>query len=132
MNFDNLAAIYKDELNYIRSQFNKDSIDFYKDELLIAIDNAWRAIASYLWIDFDESNIRDIKDKFQTVIVHLAVAYYNNYQIQRGNLKGVLYVTQQTQGSRSVTYRSNVTQLDSNGLTEEVKAALPPRKLRVL
>ena len=96
------------------------------------IDNAWRAIACYLWLDYDASNITTVKADYERLISLLAIAYINNAIITKSKLKGESAITQQSQGSRSVTYRSNTIDIDSNGLTDEVKAALPPRKLRVI
>lgn len=127
MNITELKTTYADELSYIDALFTKEGISFDESELVIDIDNAWRAIAKYLFID--ETTYNPI---YSTLVIRLAMAYHNNHEIEKGNLKGALQVTQQTQGSRSVTYRSNSIELDSNGLTAEVKAALPPRKLRVL
>lgn len=122
-----LKQQYADELSYIDTLFSKEGIPYSEDELLIDIDSAWKAITKYLFIDDITYN-----HTYSIQVIRLAMAYYNNNQIQKGNLKGVLQITQKTQGSRSVTYRSNTVELDSNGLTAEVKACLPPRKLRVV
>lgn len=127
MNLAELKTTYSDELSYIDALFQKEGISFSEEELLIDIDSAWKAIAKYLFID--ETTYQPI---YSTLVVRLAMAYFNNNQLTKGNLKGDLQITQQTQGSRSVTYRSNLIELDSNGLTAEVKAALPVRKLRVV
>lgn len=126
------SVIYADELAYIESLFQRENIAFNSDDISIHCNTAWRAIARYLWIDYTAENIMEKKANLKDLIALLAIAYYNNAIIARGNLKGVQYITQQSQGSRSVTYRSNVIELDANGLTAEVKAALPPRRLRVV
>lgn len=94
--------------------------------------NAWRAIAGYLWIDYNSENIISVKTEYSTLICKLAIAYFSNAQVEKSKVKGDLAITQMSQGSRSVTYRTNIIELDNYGLTAEVKAALPPRKLRVL
>lgn len=127
-----LETVYASELAYIKTLLDRNSVFYYEDELLTHIDNAWRAIACYLWIDYDASNIVTVKADFSRLISLLAIAYFNNAKIIESKLKGEKAVTQQSQGSRSVTYRSETVDIDSNGLTDEVKAALPPRKLRVL
>lgn len=132
MNLTKLASVYADELEYIVTLFSAEGINYNPNELLINIDDAWRAIACYLWLDYDSDNIEVVKADYQTLICRLAMAYFNNAQIEKGNLKGTKFITQQSQGSRSVTYRSGAIEIDSNGLTAEVKAALPVRKLRVL
>ena len=132
MNLTDLSIVYSDEYSYISTLFNTEGIIYNEQELLINIDDAWRAIASYLWIDYNSENITTVKAEFSTLIVKLAMAYFNNTQIQKKQLKGENLITQQSQGSRSVTYRSNTGELDNYGLTAEVKSALPSRKLRVL
>ena len=132
MNLTDLSIVYSDEYSYISTLFNTEGIIYNEQELLINIDDAWRAIASYLWIDYNSENITTVKAEFSTLIVKLAMAYFNNTQIQKKQLKGENLITQQSQGSRSVTYRSNTVELDNYGLTAEVKSALPSRKLRVL
>lgn len=127
-----LATVYSAEYNYISALFTREGISFNQDDVLIHCDNAWRAIARYLWIDYKPDNIMEKKADYTKLIALLAIAYYNNAVIARGGLAGRQYITQQTQGSRSVTYRSSVVDVDANGLTAEVKAALPPRKLRVV
>lgn len=132
MNLTNLASVYSDESTYISALFNREGIAFSEDELLINIDDAWRAIACYMWIDYNSENIATKKENFETLIAKLAMAYFNNSQIAKSNIKGDYAITQISQGSDSMTLRSNVIEIDSNGLTSEVKAALPPRNLRVI
>lgn len=127
-----LATIYADELSYIQTIFDRDNISYYDDVLLTHIDNAWRAIARYQWLDYDISTIQTVKADYTRLIALLAIAYFNNANITKSKLKGEKAITQQSQGSRSVTFRADNVELDTNGLTDEVKAALPPRKLRVL
>lgn len=131
MDLATLETIYNKELQYISSVFERENITYTADDVLIHCDNAWRAIARYLWIDYNADNIMEKKADFTYLIAQLAIAYYNNAIIARGNLRGEQYITQQTLSSRSVTYRSSVIEIDSNGLTAEVKAALPPRRMRV-
>lgn len=128
----NLETIYADELAFIKTIFDRENIDYYDDVLLIHIDNAWRAIARYQWLDYDYRNIETVKADYTRLIALLAIVYYNNANITKSKLKGEKAITQQSQGSRSVTYCADNVELDSNGLTDEVKAALPPRKLRVI
>ena len=128
-----LATIYADELSYIQTIFDRDNISYYDDVLLTHIDNAWRAIARYQWLDYDISTIQTVKADYTRLIALLAIAYFNNANITKSKLKGEkTAVTQQSIGGASVTFRSDNVELDSNGLTDEVKAALPPRKLRVI
>ena len=93
------------------------------------IDMAWRAIARYCWYDYDDAAaIAECK----MLIVELARAYYINNVYSKRQIQGERQVTQMSQGSRSITFSSGFAELDSNGLTAEVKAALPVRKLRVI
>lgn len=127
-----LSTIYATELDYISAFFGREGIDFNESELLTHIDLAWRAIARYMWIDYNVDSLADDKSGYEKLIETLALAYYNNAQIEKNAYKGNLQITQQSQGSRSVTYKSGYIETDANGLTAEVKAALPVRKLRVL
>ena len=127
-----LATIYSEEYSYISTSFDNDNISFTSQELLLHIDLAWRAIAKYLWIDYNLDTIISDKASYIPLIEILAIAYYHNAKINQNMVKGEQYITQKSQGSRSVTYRSNVIEIDNNGLIPEVKAALPNRKLQVL
>lgn len=127
MDFSTLAEKYSAELSYIDALFKREGITYEQEDILLALDSAWRAIVRYMWLD-----TLDYDSNYSTCLIRLALAYYNNSQIEKGNLKGVIRVSQQTQGSRSVTFASNTISIDSNGLTAEVKAMLPVRKLRVL
>ena len=126
------SVIYADELAYIESLFQRENIAFNSDDISIHCNTAWRAIARYLWIDYTAENIMEKKANLKDLIALLAIAYYNNALIARGNLRGERSITQETLSGRSITYRSDIVELDANGLTAEVKAALPPRKLRVV
>lgn len=128
----NFSESYADELAYIESLFQRENISFNQDDVLIHCNTAWRAIARYLWIDYTSENIMEKKANLKDLIALLAIAYYNNALIARGNLRGERSITQETLSGRSITYRSDIVELDANGLTAEVKAALPPRKLRVV
>jgi len=127
-----LMTIYTDEYTYISALFNDLGVTFNQSLLLNYIDMAWRAIARYQWIDIDYDTISDDKAEYIPLIQELAIAYFNNAQKRNSIVKGEAQITQQSQGSRSVTYKSNTIEIDDNGLTAEVKAALPVRKLRVL
>lgn len=127
-----LMTIYSDEYTYISSLFNELGVTCSQSLLLNCIDMAWRAIAKYQWIDVNYDTIATDKAEYIPLIQELAVAYYNNSKIRNSIIKGEPQITQQAQGSRSVTYKSNSIEIDGNGLTAEVKAAMPVRKLRVL
>lgn len=132
MKISELSTVYSEEIEYISTLFNTEGISYNEQELLINIDDAWRAIACYLWIDYNSENIISVKTEYSTLICKLAIAYFSNAQVEKSKVKGDLAITQMSQGSRSVTYRTNIIELDNYGLTAEIKAALPPRKLRVL
>lgn len=132
MRIDDLFFYYSTEINILNSLFRDTEVDFSDDtEMIMQIDTAWRSICKYLWIDYnleDESSRKD----YSVLIAQLAKAYYINSHISTKMMNGDRPVTQQTQGSRSVTYASASIAVDADGLTAEVKAALPHRKLRVL
>jgi hypothetical protein len=62
----------------------------------------------------------------------ITIAYFNNDTVKNKSAKGERLITQQSQGSRSATYTNASISIDSDGLTNEVKAALPLPKLKVL
>lgn len=127
MDFEALATKYAAELSYIDALFQREGISYNRDDMLIAIDGAWRAIASYMWIDYS-----NLTDDYHNAVIRLAIAYYNNNQIVKGNLQGVLRYSQVVEAKRSFSLHSNVIEFDRYGLTAEVKAMLPVRKLRSL
>ena len=127
---------YQDKLDAIRTRFD-DEVDCIADALSITaqdkinkiveqVDKAWRAIANYLWLSYDA----DASDYFTPIVV-LAKTYLINASIVNSTLSGQAQLTQMTQGSRSVTFRSGTIELDRFGLTNEVKAMLSPT-IRIL
>ena len=76
-----LATIYSEEYSYISTSFDNDNISFTSQELLLHIDLAWRAIAKYLWIDYNLDTIISDKASYISLIEILAIAYYNNAKI---------------------------------------------------
>ena len=121
----------KYELAGMRFQemLREENITISDGDLVMYLDLAWMAIAKYLWAEYDDSEMIKI---CSFAIAQLAFIYYHNEQIKRGIIRGEAPVTQMSQGSRSVTYGSKKIELDTFGLTADVKAALPVRKLRVL
>lgn len=127
--YDDLVGKYTDELFIFDKLLESLGLVETTGEEVRNIDLAWRAIARYCWYEYDDT---ESQSKHKMLIVELARAYYINNVYTKKQIKGERQVTQQTQGGRSVTYGSGFAELDSNGLTAEVKAALPVRKLRVL
>ena len=127
-----LMTIYADEYTYISSLLNELGVTFNQSLLLNYIDLAWRAIAKYQWIDVNYDTIATDKAKYIPLIQELAIAYFNNAQQRNSIVKGEEQITQHSVGSVSMTYKSNTIEIDSNGLTKEVKAAMPMRKLRLI
>ncbi len=123
MSVDDLLIDYADELSYI-SAMGYDGDTAY---MAIQVADAYDAIRAYLWLDADA----DMTAYFRAAC-ELAAAYYINNKLQQNKLSGDRTVTQQSEGSRSVTYSSADVALDSHGLTEKVKAMLHPPFLRVL
>lgn len=125
--FEDLAEKYAAIYDYIALPYqNEESIS--REEILLRIDNAWRAIVKYMWCDYET----DFNSTYYTPVILLSRAYISNAIRQKAANDGDREVTQMSEGSRSVTFKSGFITLDSSGLTEEVKAALPPRKLRVI
>ena len=127
-----LMTIYSDEYTYISSLLNELGVTFNQSLLLNYIDLAWRAIAKYQWIDVNYDTIATDKAKYIPLIQELAIAYFHNAQQRNSIVKGEEQITQHSVGSVSMTYKSNTIEIDSNGLTKEVKAAMPMRKLRLI
>lgn len=123
---------YQDTLQAIHDRFS-DEVDYIADNLGVTaqntivinkivenIDRAWRAISNYIWLPYDAD-----KTEYFIPLVTLAKAYLINANVVNSTLNGQSQLTQLTQGSRSVTFRSGTVELDRNGLTNEVKAMLP-------
>lgn len=127
--YDEWIDKYIDELTLFNAILMDLRIEETNGEQVRNIDMAWRAIARYCWYDYDDA---EAQAKCKMLIVELARAYYINNVYSKKQLKGERPVTQMSQGSRSVTFSSGFAELDSNGLTVEVKAALPVRELRVV
>ena len=126
--FSGLEVKFAAELEYLTALFTAEGINISKPEMLVEIDNAWRAIVSYLWVEYASYD----SATYFTPVVKLSQVYINNQTVRKSALKGEKQVQQTSQGSMSVSFRNTSVELDSNGLTAEVKAVLPPRKLRVL
>lgn len=92
------------------------------------IDLAWQAICKYLFCEYDDSAMLQ---RCSFAVAQLAYVYYYNDRVKREVMSGKSPVTQTTIGSHTVTFGSKKIELDSNGLTADVKASLPARKLRV-
>lgn len=121
---DRFTTIY----DYLNGYFEDIGVSVIQEELVLAIDNAWRAICKYCWIDYDLEDITE----YLTPITMLSKAYYQNAIVQKKTISGNTPITQLTQGSRSVTYKNSTVDLDGDGMTAQVKACLPSRKMRVL
>ena len=103
--------------------------DISEEAEAMYIDLAWTAICKYLWCDYDDSAMLK---RCAFAVAQLAYVYYYNDRVKRETMSGKAPVTQMSVGSNSVTFGSKKIELDNFGLTADVKAALPPRKLRVL
>lgn len=128
MTIADLQEKYSSELEYIKSVMLGNS-DFAPDDniLLASIDRAYTAIRNYLYLEADA----DIKP-YYVAAATLAITYYTNSIVVNNKAAGTRTVTQKSQGSRSITYGSATIEIDSSGLTADVKALLPKPKLRVL
>lgn len=130
--FEKLRTAYKDEYEYISAFLTENGVNFTEGELLTDLDIAWKSIASYVWIHFTYDDIADKKANYFTQIVKLAIAYFYNDLSRNAKVTGENGITQFTLGSQSITFRTSDIQLDSYGLTDEVRASLPPARLRLL
>lgn len=127
--YDVYVDKYLEELHIFEMLLQELDIVETTGEEVRNIDLAWRAIARYCWYDYDDT---EAQKECRLLIVELARAYYINNVYSKKQIQGERQVTQMSQGSRSVTFSSGFAALDANGLTAEVKASLPAKKLRVL
>lgn len=129
-----LMEKYGVELEYLNGLFayydmvTGNNVETDTEEAVLALDRAWRAICTYEWWDYETKD----PAPYRNIILSLAKTYYQNERINNCAIAGQAQVTQKTQGSRSITFRNSAVELDSDGMTAEIKRALPPRKLRVL
>ena len=124
MSIDDLKTKYADELNTIKGML--EISDTGKDTMIVlAIDKAYKTILNYTgWLIFDMEYIASVYS--------LAIAYYTNDCLKYKKAKGEHTITQQTQGSRSVSFGENQVSIDSDGLTQDVKSMLPLPLLKVV
>lgn len=123
--FEEVKIRFADILDYLKTDLGVGIAE--ENKLAEIIDNAWRAISNFLWLPYDAD-----ASKFSTPIIKLSRYYFQNDALFRSSLSGEKQVIQMIQGSRSVTFKSGAVDIDNYGLTPDVKAMLPPRKLRIL
>jgi hypothetical protein len=117
--FTELSNKYWLEIQAIEAIFLEENVTLNRNNMLISIDNAYKAITRYLHFA-DEYN-----GAYRAATIKLTIVYYN---LPKGNA----VITQKTQGSRSQTISTASSGLDSDGLTMEVKSILPLPILRVI
>ena len=117
--FSELANKYFLEIQAISDMFLEEKITMNRNNMLIAIDNAYNAITRYLHFTGVYNGT------YRAATIKLAIVYYN---LPKGNA----VITQKSQGARSQTISTTNSSLDSNGLTAEVKSILPFPTLRVI
>lgn len=126
MSLTDLKTKYQSEITDIKTLLSITVDDTSTDiPIAVAVDKAYMAILKYSgWDTFNSEYIAAVYD--------LAIAYFNNDTVNTKTAKGERLITQQSQGSRSATYSNASINIDSDGLTGEVKAMLPLPKLKVL
>lgn len=126
MSFTELTTKYQVEISDIKNLLTIAGTDDSKDiPIALSVDKSYKSILKYTgWDTFNMDYIAAVYD--------LAIAYFNNDTVNTKTAKGERLITQQSQGSRSATYSNASISIDSDGLTNEVKAALPLPKLKVL
>lgn len=124
MSIEDLKIEYQDELTAIKSIL--EISDTSKDvSVILAIDKAYKSIMRYTgWILFNA--------EYVSALYSLAIVYYNNDTVNTRTAKGERIMTQKTQASRSATYINPSINIDSDGLTNDVRAMLPFPALKVL
>lgn len=103
------------------STLTTDQIDYL---LYMAIDRAAKAIMKY-------TGWTEIQSGYESVVCSLTLAYLNADTQTARLFIGKPFISAQTQGSRSATYKADMPTIDGDGLTAEVKAALPLPVLKV-
>ncbi|MCI1964519.1 MAG: hypothetical protein LKJ17_00050 [Oscillospiraceae bacterium] len=126
MSFTDLTTKYQSEISDIKTLLSMTSDDTSNDiPIALSTDKAYKAILKYTeWDTFDTDYLTSLYD--------LAIAYFNNDSIKSKAAKGERMITQQTQGSRSATYQKSEISIDTDGLTDSIKAVLPLPKLKVI
>jgi hypothetical protein len=96
------------------------------DEVIaLAVDKAIKSICKYTgWTEFDIN--------YHSALITLAITYLNNDRATYSSTKGERITKSVTQGARAESYDTPFIPLDSNGLTDQVKAMLPYPKLKVI
>ncbi|MBE7004173.1 MAG: hypothetical protein E7425_07810 [Ruminococcaceae bacterium] len=98
----------------------KESGQTDDDLVAINIERAYLSICTYLWCDELPRRLVSAVGALAPTLICFSDRSTNGY------------VTQQTQGSRSVSYGyGKGAELDEYGLTAAVRAMLPPPRLRV-
>lgn len=121
--FEDVKIRFADVISYVSADMGI-TVD---DKIAEIVDTAFRAIINYLWLPYETD-----ETVFKTPLIRLAKYYYQNEVVFKNTVSGDTQITQLTQGSRSVTFRNPSVELDNYGLTADVKAMLPPRRLRVI
>ena len=127
--YDEYYEKYQFPMNRFYKMLQENNIDISEEAEAMYIDLAWTAICKYLWCDYDDSAMLK---RCGFAVAQLAYVYYYNDRVKREVMSGKAPITQMSIGSNSVTFGNKKIELDNFGLTADVKAALPPRKLRVL
>ena len=127
--YDEYYTKYNFVIMRLDEMLRENNISISEHASAMYIDLAWQAVCKYLWVDYDDSAMLQ---RCAFAVAQLACVYYYNDRVKRETMSGKAPVTQMSVGSNSVTFGSKKIELDNFGLTADVKAALPPRKLRVL
>lgn len=92
--------------------------------IAFAVNRAELAILAY-------TGWESIAETYAPAWISLSIAYYNHAKYQTEIANGKQIKASQTQGSRSVSYVNTITMINTDGLTEEVRAMLPLPRLKV-
>jgi len=92
--------------------------------ILLSIDKAYKAICKYCGWDI-------VPNEYVSATIQLATLYLNDIINVNKSVDGEKSVSQKVQGSRSIAFSSiKTTVINSDGLTDDIKAMLPLPKLR--
>lgn len=91
--------------------------------IIYSINRAELAILSYTGWDI-------IEEIYAPAWISLSISYFNQSKYQTDIANGKQIKASQTQGSRSESYVNTITMINTDGLTEDVRAMLPLPRLK--
>ena len=113
------SEMFKPLINFLPADEMTDETD-----KIILMHKAYKAICNYLGYGINIELCVEALTELTKAYIYIDIK-------DKKALSGKTDITQQSQGSRSVTYSKNTISIDNNGLSDTVKALLPKPKLKV-